>query len=237
MEALRVALGIDAWLVFGGSWGSTLALAYAQAHPARVTALVLRGIFLLRKEEIDFFYQEGSSWLFPDFWEDFLAPIPAAERGDLVKAYHARLTGPDAAVRAAACRAWSIWEGRTSKLRVDADVVAQFSGDAFAESLARIEAHYFVNGGFFAAGEELLAPARIARLAGIPAVIVQGRYDVVCPAKSAWDLHRAWPAAALTLVPDAGHSQFEAGIQAALLDATDAFRAAAAAPVPPRGGA
>jgi len=227
MEALRAHLGIERWLVFGGSWGSTLALAYAQAHPARVAALVLRGVFLTRKAELAFFYQDGASWLWPDAWEDYVAPIPEAERGDLIRAYHARLTGADAAARAAACKAWSVWEGRTSKLRQDPDVVAQFAGDAFAESLARIEAHYFMHEGFVndAAGG-LLAPARIAALAGIPAVIVQGRYDVVCPIKSAWDLHRAWPAADFKIIDDAGHSAYEAGTQAALLDATDRFAAA-----------
>lgn len=177
MEALRVSLGIKHWLVFGGSWGSTLALAYATTHPERVSALVLRGIFLIRPAEIAFFYQEGSSWLFPDAWENYLAPIPLAERGDLVRAYHKRLTSDDAAVRAEACAAWSVWEGSTSKLLIDPDVVAQFSGDRFAESLARIEAHYFVNNGFFDFDGEnhLLHPSRIARLAGIPSVIVQGR--------------------------------------------------------------
>lgn len=227
MEQLRETLNVDKWLVFGGSWGSTLALAYSQAHPNRVSSLVLRGIFLVRPEEIKFFYQEGSSWIFPDAWDDYLAAIPESEHGDLVRAYHSRLTSPDAAVRQPACKAWSVWEGRTSKLLMDSDVVAQFSGDAFAESLARIEAHYFVNEGFFDwKGEDnLIHPTRIARLAGIPAVIVQGRYDVVCPMRSAWDLHKAWPAAEFIVIPDSGHSAFDVGIQRALLDATDRFRA------------
>ena len=174
LEALRALLGLERWMVWGGSWGSTLALAYAQSHPERVTHLVLRGIFLIRKEEIDFFYQgPGSNFVYPDAWEHYLAPIPAAERGDLVRAYYARLTSDDAAVRAEACRAWSIWEGSTSKLYPDDALVEQFGGP-MAESLARIEAHYFVNGGFFDESNHILHPERIARIRGIPAVIIQG---------------------------------------------------------------
>jgi proline iminopeptidase len=221
IEALRVHLGVDKWLVFGGSWGSTLALAYAQAHPDRVASLVLRGIFLLRRSELKFFYQEGSSWLFPDAWEAYLAPIPVEERGELIAAYHKRLTSEDASVRAAACVAWSTWEGRTSKLLEDAELVGQFSSDRFAESLARIECHYFVNGGFMEEGALL---GGIDAIRHIPTVIVQGRYDVVCPAKSAWDLHTAWPEAKFEIIPDSGHSAFDVGIQKALLDAVDSFR-------------
>ena len=176
IEALRAHLGVERWLVFGGSWGSTLALAYAQAHPARATHLVLRGIFLLRKEEIDYFYQgPGSNFVFPDAWERYLAPIPEAERGDLVGAYHRRLTGSDAAARDAACRAWSLWEGATSMLRQSGALMEQFGGP-MAESLARIECHYFVNGGFFNEDTRLLNPERVARIRGIPAVIVQGAW-------------------------------------------------------------
>jgi proline iminopeptidase len=178
IEALRVFLSIERWLVFGGSWGSTLALAYSQAHPSRVTHLVLRGIFMLRKAELDFFYQgPGSGWLFPREWEAYLAPIPEAEQGDMVAAYHKRLTGDDPEVRAAACKAWSTWEGATSKLLQDADVVGQFSSDKFAESLARIECHYFVNKGFFKTEDELLRG--VERIRHIPSIIVQGRYDLV----------------------------------------------------------
>lgn len=174
IEALRTLLGIEQWLVFGGSWGSTLALAYAQSHPERCSALVLRGIFLLRKEEIDYFYQgPGSNFVFPDAWEQYLAPIPVEERGDLVKAYYKRLTSADAAVRAEACRAWSVWEGSTSKLYHDESLVESFGGP-MAESLARIECHYFVNSGFMDASNHLLAPARIARIRSIPSVIIQG---------------------------------------------------------------
>ena len=221
IERLREHLGIERWLVFGGSWGSTLALAYAEAHPERVTGLVLRGIFLLRRKELLWFYQDGASWLFPDAWEHFLAPIPEVERGDLMSAYHRRLTSDDAAVRAAAARAWSIWEGTTSRLHVDPDYIARFGEDRFAEAFARIEAHYFVNGGFFRTDSQLLDD--VARIAHLPGVIVQGRYDVVCPMASAWELHRRWPAAKLVVVPDAGHSVKEPGIVSALVDATDAF--------------
>jgi proline iminopeptidase len=174
IEALRALLGIEKWLVFGGSWGSTLALAYAQSHPERCTHLVLRGIFMIRKEEIDYFYQgPGTSFIFPDAWEHYLAPIPVEERGDMVRAYYARLTSEDPAVRAEACRAWSIWEGSTSKLFQDEALVDQFGGP-MAESLARIECHYFMNGGFFDASNHILHPDRIARIKNIPAVIIQG---------------------------------------------------------------
>ena len=221
IERLREHLGIERWLVFGGSWGSTLALAYAEAHPERVTGLILRGIFLLRRKELLWFYQEGASWLFPDAWEHFLAPIPEVERGDLMSAYHRRLTSDDAAVRAAAARAWSIWEGTTSRLHVDPDYIARFGEDRFAEAFARIEAHYFVHGGFFRTDNQLLDD--VPRIAHLPGVIVQGRYDVVCPMASAWELHRRWPAATLIVVPDAGHSVKEPGIVSALVEATDAF--------------
>ena len=222
IERLREHLGIARWLVFGGSWGSTLALAYAQTHPASVSALVLRGIFLLRRFELTWFYQRGTSLMFPDYFEDFLKPIPVVERGDLISAYYRRLTSPDASVRLEAARAWSIWEGRTSFLLENRDSVAVFDEDEHALAFARIECHYFVHGGFFQREDHLLRHARV--LAGIPGVIVQGRYDVVCPAQSAWDLHRAWPEADLRIVPDAGHSAFEAGNIHELIEATDRFR-------------
>ena len=224
IERLREHLGVEKWLVFGGSWGSTLALAYAQAHAARVTALVLRGIFCLRKSELEFFYQNGASHLYPDAWETYVAPIPVAERGDMMAAYRARLTSDDAATRDAAAVAWSVWEGVTSKLHPDADFAAHYSDPAFALAFARIENHYFVNAGFMREGQ-LLEAAEVDKIRHIPAVIVQGRYDLVCPATTAWALHRAWPEAAFKLVPDAGHSAFEPGNQRELLDATDAFRA------------
>lgn len=223
IETIRQHLGIDRWVVFGGSWGSTLALAYAQSHPDRCKGLILRGIFLLRKQEIDWFYQSGASYLFPDAWDGYLAPIPEAERGDLVRAYYQRLTSEDAAVRSAVAKAWSVWEGSTSKLLVDPDIQSRFAADAFADAFARIECHYFTNGGFFEQDDQLLC--NCDRIQLIPTVIVQGRYDVVCPMRSAWDLHKALPQAELIVVPDAGHSMTEAGIMAALLDASDRFAA------------
>jgi proline iminopeptidase len=221
MERLREELGISQWLVFGGSWGSTLSLVYAEAHPERVTELVLRGIFMLRPAELRWFYQHGASEIWPDRWEEYLRPIPVAERGDLLRAYHERLTGDDAAVAQEAARAWSIWEGATSHLFESEKTVARFGADEFALALARIEAHYFVNGGFLDAPDQILRD--VGRIRRIPAVIVQGRYDVVCPVTSAWDLHRAWPEAGFRLVPDAGHSAFEPGITHELITATDRF--------------
>jgi len=223
MEALRVHLGIKRWLVFGGSWGSTLALAYAERHPAVVSELILRGIFLLRKKELDWFYQssEGASALFPDAWEQYLAPIPAAERGDLVSAYYRRLTSEDPSVRLEAARAWSVWEGSTSKLLPDPDFIHGYGEEQFALAFARIECHYFTHKGFLETDDQLLRD--VGRIRHIPAVIVQGRYDVVCPAMSAWALHRAWPEADFVLVPDAGHSAAEPGVSKALVAASDRF--------------
>jgi len=222
VEAVREKLGIDRWLVFGGSWGSTLALAYAEKHPERVTELVLRGIFLLRKREIDWFYQEGASRLFPDAWEEYLEPIPAAERGDLLTAYHKRLTSDDATVRTRAAKAWSVWEAKTSCLSPNLELIAKNAEDDYALAFARIECHYFVNRGFFEKDDELLA--NVSRIRHIPAVIVQGRYDVVCPMDSAWALHRAWPEAAFRIVGDAGHAALEPGTLHELVSATNKFR-------------
>lgn len=220
-ERLREKFGIEKWQVFGGSWGSTLGLAYAQAHPERVTELVLRGVFLLRRKELLWFYQEGASWIYPDAWEEYLRPIPEVERGDLMSAYYRRLTSEDREVRTAAARAWSIWEGGTSRLLIDPTYQQRFGNDRFAEAFARIECHYFVNGGFLRSDNQLLED--VPKVAHLPCVIVQGRYDVVCPAASAWALHRRWPGSKLELIPDAGHSMKEAGITDALLAATDAF--------------
>lgn len=222
IERLREHLEIERWQVFGGSWGSTLALAYAQTHPERVTELIVRGIFLLRQQEIDWFYQRGCSAIFADAWEYFLAPIPEQERSDLVRAYHKRLTSDDPAIRIEAAKAWSIWEGSTSRLYPDPDLMGRFGADHFAEAFARIECHYFVNRGFFA--RETLLIDNAHKLKDIPGVIVQGRYDVVCPMESAWALHKAWPQAKLVIVPDAGHSMHEPGNTRALVDATNRYR-------------
>ena len=221
MEKLREHLAIDRWQLFGGSWGSTLSLAYAQSHPDRVSELILRGIFLVRREEVRWYYQAGASRFFPDAWESFLEPIPEDERDDLVSAYHRRLTSGVETLRLDAARAWSVWEGSTSRLRVDPNLVARTSEPRFAEAFARIECHYFVNQGFLDEGQLL---RDIDRIRHIPGVIVQGRYDVVCPPKSAWDLHRVWPEAQLHLIADAGHSALEEGTAAALVAATDRFR-------------
>jgi len=221
IEQLRQHLMINCWQVFGGSWGSALALAYAQTHPEVVTELVLRGVFMLRPQELRWFYQEGASRLFPDYWLDFIAPVPADERDDYIAAHYRRLTGDDQAAMMASARAWSVWEGVTSNLLVSEAAVGRFQSDEFALALARIEAHYFVNHGFLESPDQLLE--NIHRIRSIPAVIVQGRYDVVCPAETAWELHQAWPEADFRMVPDSGHSAFEPGILHELVEATDRF--------------
>ena len=222
IEILRAALQIDRWQVFGGSWGSTLALAYSETHPRQVTELVLRGVFTMQKKELDWLYRRGTSEMFPDRWQQFVEAIPVHERQDLLHAYHERVTSDDPAVRLAAARAWAIWEGSTINLVPDKDVVAEFSTDKMALAVARIECHYFVNGGFMDEGQLL---RDIGRVRNIPAVIVHGRYDALCPARTAWDLGTLWPEADLRLVDDAGHSAFEAGISHELVMATDAFAA------------
>ena len=221
MEALRRRLGVERWQVFGGSWGSTLALAYAQTHPERVSELVLRGIFTLRREELTWFYQEGASWIFPDAWEDYLAPIPVAERGDLIAAYYKRLTGPDEDEKLRAAKAWSVWEGGAVSLIPSEERMQSFSSDAFAVAFARIESHYFVNGGFFERDDQILA--NLDKVRRIPAVIVQGRYDIVTPMKTAWEMHKRWPEAEFKLIPDAGHAASEPGVIDALVRATNRF--------------
>ena len=220
VERLRQMIGVDKWMVFGGSWGSTLALAYAQEHPERVTELVLRGIFTLRRSELLWYYQEGASWIFPDKWEGFLAPIPEEERGDLMAAYRRRLIDPDSAVQARAARAWSLWEGETITLLHNQGYSDQFGDEHYAIAFARIENHYFVNEGWFEEGQ-LIRNAH--RLKNIPGVIIQGRYDIATPPKSAWELHKAWPEAQFIMVPDAGHAVSEPGITHHLIEATDAF--------------
>ena len=224
IEALRIHLAIEKWQVFGGSWGSALAIAYAETHPTRVSELVLRGIFLLRKQEVEWFYQRGAGAIFADAWDEYLAPIPEAERGDLVRAYYKRLTSDDPVVRQEAARAWSVWEGKTSCLIPNPDWIATTSGDEFSLAFARIECHYFVNDGFFVGGRDLLA--NVGKIRHVPAVIVQGRYDVVCPMETAWALHRAWPEADLRIVGDAGHAATEPGNLHELICATDRFRGA-----------
>lgn len=221
IEALRKHLGIERWQVFGGSWGSSLALAYAETHPDRVTELVLRGIFLLRRWELEWFYQRGTSQIFPEAFEPFLQLIPQAERGDLIGAYHRRLTGPSPIERQEAARVWSVWEASTSHLLQDRDYIQSAAGDDFSLAFARIESHYFVHGGFLRNEQQLLED--VPKIRHIPCVIVQGRYDIVCPVKSAWELSRAFPEADLRIVPDAGHSAFEPGILHELLSATDRF--------------
>ena len=218
MEEIREQLGIDKWVLFGGSWGSTLALAYAQAHPQRVHGLILRGIFLCRPQEFDWFYQEGASRLFPDYWEDYLAPIPQDERGNLMQAFYKRLTGPDQIAQMHAAKAWSTWEGRTATLRPNPQVVDRFTDAHRALSIARIECHYFVNNAFLEPDQLLRDMPKIAHL---PGVIVHGRYDVICPLDNAWALHQAWPNSELQIIRDAGHSAAENGITDALVRAAD----------------
>jgi proline iminopeptidase len=221
MEKLRRHLGLESWLVCGGSWGSTLALAYAETHPEYVRQIVLRGIFMLREKELTWFYQEGTSYMFPEAWEKFLAPIPQEERHNLLQAYARRLFGPDRSAAMAAARAWSVWEGSTLSLLPDRQREQAFAEDAFALAFARIECHYFVNEGFFQPRDQLLR--NIDRIRHIPGVIVQGRYDVVTPAVTAWELHQAWPEAEFRLIPDAGHAASEPGIIDAIIEATDRF--------------
>ena len=221
IEKLRAKLAVDKWQVFGGSWGSTLALAYAEKHPQRVTELVLRGIFMLRRWELEWFYQEGASRLFPEAWQQYIGAIPEVERHDLISAFHRRLTSEDEATRLSAARAWAVWEGATSFLHIDEDFANSHEDPQFALAFARIENHYFVNSGFFEVDDQLLRDA--GNLADIPGVIVHGRYDVVCPVQNATDLHKAWPKSELVITPASGHSAFEAETVDALVRATDAF--------------
>jgi proline iminopeptidase len=221
IEKIRRHLGIEQWVVFGGSWGSTLSLAYSQTHPSACKGLILRGIFLLRQKELRWFYQEGASYLFPEAWEAYLKPIPPAERSDLIAAYYKRLTSPDRTIRLEAARAWSIWEGSTSKLVPDVGLQQRFGDSSFADAFARIECHYFVNKGFLETEDQLLK--HCDRIRHLPIVIVQGRYDVVCPMMSAWDLHYALPDAEFLVIPEAGHSMTEPGIRSALIEASDRF--------------
>ena len=228
IETIRQHLGIERWQVFGGSWGSTLALAYAETHPERVSELIVRGIFTLRRRELLWFYQEGASYLLPEAFEDYLRPIPKAERGDLIAAYHRRLTGSDEAVQLEAARAWSMWEGASLSLLPDPGRVAAFGQPQYAIAFARIECHYFQNRGFFERDDQLLANA--GRLADIPGVIVHGRYDLCTPIETAWELHKAWPKAAYRVAEDSGHAMTEPGIIHELVTATERFRPGAGGP-------
>lgn len=223
IEKLRTHIGIEKWIVFGGSWGSTLSLIYAETHPERVRGLILRGIFLCRKKEIDWFYQDGASHIFPDVWQEYLKVIPENERVDMVTAYYKRLTSQDRLVRMQAAKAWSVWEGATSKLIPDLSFISTFGTDEFAEAFARIECHYFINKIWLRSDNQILED--IYKIRHIPCEIVHGRYDVVCPVENAWDLHRAWPESHLHIVPDAGHSAKEPGILNKLIEATERFKA------------
>jgi len=222
MERLRRHLGLETWLVCGGSWGSTLSLAYSISHPDRVSELILRGIFTLRKSELLWYYQGGAGQLFPDEWEKFIAPIPENEQTDLMAAYYKRLTGDDKDIQLQAAKAWSVWEGSTISLTQNPDQVAHFGADDFATAFARIECHYFVNGGFFESDGWLLD--NVDRIRHIPCVIVQGRYDMATPMVTAWNLHKRWIEAEFHIIPDAGHAYDEPGIAHALMTATDGFR-------------
>jgi proline iminopeptidase len=224
IERVREHFGVEQWLVFGGSWGSTLALAYTETHPERVTGLVLRGIFLCREREIRWFYEDshGASSIFPETWEQFVQLIPEAERGDMIRAYYRRLTSDDESVRVEAARAWSLWEASALKLIPDQEVIDEFTEPEMAIALARIECHYFINKCFFESDNYLVE--NVDRIRHIPAVIVHGRYDIVCPFMNAWELHKAWPEASLEVIADAGHAATEPGIADALVRATDRFR-------------
>lgn len=222
IDKLRGELGIESWLVFGGSWGSTLGIAYAQKHPESVTELVLRGIFMFTKDEMDWFYGGGTATLFPDAWSDFIAPIPESERGDLVNAYHRRLTDSDPKVQAKFARAWSLYECRVATLLEDPEIVVHCDDLAFTLPFSRIECHYFVHDGFLEHENQLFEA--LDRIAHVPTTIVHGRYDVICPVRNAWNLHQRLPKSKLVVVPDAGHSAFEPGIVSALVQATDDFR-------------
>lgn len=222
IEKLRAYLSIKKWIVFGGSWGSTLALCYAIMHPEHVKGLILRGIFLVRQKELKWFYQFGAHHIFPDEWEKFVAPIPVSERQDLISAYYKQLTSSDPDLRRTAAKAWSGWEAATLKLMYDSKLFSKFTADEHADSISRIECHYFVNRAFMETDNWILE--NVFKIRSIPGIIVHGRYDVICPVENAWELHKAWPESTLEIVPDAGHAISEKGISEALVRATDNFR-------------
>ena len=221
IEKIRNHLSIEDWVVFGGSWGSTLSLAYSQTYPNSCKGLILRGIFLVRKKEIDWFYQEGANNIFPDRWESFLAPIPVEKRDNLMQAYYEILTGDDHSKKIEAAKAWSTWEGSTVRLMQDENFISDFSDEKFAEAFARIECHYFMNNCWFNSNNHLIE--NVDKIRHIPGVIIHGRYDIICPVVQAWDLHQAWPEADLHIIPDAGHSIFEEGIKDKILEYTEKF--------------
>ena len=221
IEKIREYLNIEKWVVFGGSWGSTLSMAYAIKNPARCKGLILRGIFMLRKKEIDWFYQKGASYIYPDAWEYYISPIPESERYDFVKAYYKQLTSKNDEVRIRASKAWSIWEASTSKLHQSGSYLHHFEDSSVAEAFARIECHYFINGGFFNSDEWILE--NIEKIKHIPTVIIQGRYDIVCPMTSAWELHRKFPEADFHIIQDAGHSMTEEGIAKKLVEYSNKY--------------
>ena len=221
IEKIRNHLSIDNWVVFGGSWGSTLSLAYSQTYPNSCKGLILRGIFLVRKKEIDWFYQEGANNIFPDRWESFLEPIPVEKRDNLMQAYYEILTGDDHSKKIEAAKAWSTWEGSTVRLMQDENFISDFSDEKFAEAFARIECHYFMNNCWFNSNNHLIE--NVDKIRHIPGVIIHGRYDIICPVVQAWDLHQAWPEADLHIIPDAGHSIFEEGIKDKILEYTEKF--------------
>jgi len=225
IEALREHCSIDRWQVFGGSWGSTLGMAYAQTYPDRVSELVMRGLFTLRRSELQWFYQDGASHVYPDFWEGYVAPIPEDERGDLIAAYYQRLTGDDKAAQVECARAWALWEFSAISLWPDARKHADVDSDQFAVAFARIECHYFVNRGFFDCDDQIIR--NLHKIKHIPAVLIQGRYDMCTPVRTAWDIHKAWPEADFRLVGDAGHASSEPGIVHELICATDRFSVSA----------
>ena len=221
IEKIRNHLSIDRWVIYGGSWGSTLSLAYSQTYPDSCKALILRGIFLVRKKEIHWFYQEGASKIFPDDWQSFIAPIPIEKRDNLLEAYYNLLIGKDSSKKIEAAKAWSTWEGSTVRLIQDKDFIGDFSDEKFAEAFARIESHYFMNNAWFNSDNHLIE--NVDKIRHIPAVIIHGRYDVICPVENAWELHQAWPESELHIIPDAGHSIFEEGIKDKILEYTEKF--------------
>ncbi len=221
IEAIRRRVGVDRWMVFGGSWGAFLSLLYAETHPDRVTELVLRGVFLMTRAELDWFYGGAAGRFWPDRWAEFVEPIPEEERGDLIGAYHRRLTSGDVALQTKLARIWTRWESATASLTPSPARENAMSDASYSRAFARLESHYFVNRGFLDADDQIMRD--VGRIKDIPGVIVQGRYDMICPPRTAWELHKAWPASEIQIIPDAGHALSEPGVSAALLQAVKRF--------------